>query len=91
MYGYPANATVQWSSPGEEPDTAHLAVIAASVAAAVFLVLVIISMAACSTFWARRRIAHKNCTRGQVMHSTAALDREHLLPGFANAANGDMV
>ena len=50
MYGYPANATVQWSSPGEEPDTAHLAVIAASVAAAAVLVLVIISMAACSTF-----------------------------------------
>ena len=95
MYGYAANATVQWAPGKEHPhsvmDTVHIVVIAAPVAAAVVLVLVIISMATCSAFWARRRNMHKNRTQEPMEHSAVPEDREHLVPRFANAANGDMV
>lgn len=84
MYGYPANATVQWPSHSVL-GTAHLAIIAAPAAAAVLLVLVVVSMATCSVYWARRR------SRGQVKHSVKAQDRERLIPWFANVTNGDNV
>ena len=88
MYGYPANATVQWPSL---PSVLHLAIIAAPAAAGVLLVLVVVSMATCSVYWARRRTVHKSSGHGQVKHSVKALDRQRLLPWFANVTNGDNV
>ena len=90
MYGYPANATVQWPSYSVL-DTENLAIIAAPAAAGLLLVLVVVSMATCSIYWVCRRIVHKSSSHGQVKHSVKALDRERLIPWFANVTNGDNV
>lgn len=89
MYGYPANATIQWAQSYLNAE--QLAVIAAPTAAAIVLLLLVVATATCSVFWSRRWSMSLHNTNTQVECPGVPKDKAQLIPWFTDADNGDWV
>lgn len=89
MYGYPANATIQWAH--SYLDAEQLAVIAAPTAAAIVLLLLAVATATCSVYWLRRWSMSLHNTHRQVEYPGVPKDKTQLIPWFTDADTGDWV